>query len=472
MPENRKTGVYLVLRPATDQGERKMPKARCLRWLIVFGMMVLGGTFALLTPPPATAASLTCRYAPQQIIVMGTEADIEVLPDTWERIGAIELTTETSRRVIIGYALPATITVEEALEIVSRYPRLSADPNCYIGASGWSIVGSGGWAPLPGVPAGNFPGQPAFDSATGGISLYSPHGRTLSETGKAITIGFIDGVDSSAIGGSGATYTASFPSPLGAYTVAVSDLTVTLPLSFTVASTTTLPYMGSHGPFALSLAHEIAPDATYRLYGVLNQNGVGTLFGGLSAMNDFMNDPNVVANQAVLNLSWEVAGAKVTLNTLATMIQALIDDGIVVVAAAGNGSAGTTPQPTGTPANLTGVIPVGATNGADMASCYSNQSWFKAPGGDGVGSGCTTPTFTQCGTTPISCIVGYDPTSPTDYSYWAGTSYSTAFVSGTAALMLEVDPTLTPATLHTVVNQSIASLGPILDVPALVNEVR
>lgn len=449
-----------------------MSKARCLRWLIVFGMMVVGGIFTVLTPTTATAASITCRYAPQQILVMGTEADITVLPGTWQRVGGIDLTTEPPRRVIIAYALPASITVEEALEVVSHYPRLSADPNCYIGASGWSIVGSGGWAPLTNVPAANFLTQPAFDSATGGISLYSTHGRTLSETGKGITIGFIDGVDSSVIGGSGATYTASFPSPSGAYPVIVSDLMATLPLSFTVAPTTTLPYMGSHGPFALSLAHEIAPEATYHLYGVLNQNGVGTLFGGLTAMNDFMNDPNVVANRSVLNLSWEIAGAKVTLSTLATMIQALLNDGIVVVAAAGNGSAGTTPHPTGTPANLPTVIPVGATNGADMASCYSNQAWFSAPGGDGVGSGCTNPTYTQCGTTPISCIVGYDPTSSTEYSYWAGTSYSTAFVSGTAALMLEVDPTLTPATLHTVVNQSVTSLGPVLNVPDLVNLVR
>jgi hypothetical protein len=449
-----------------------MSKARWLRWLIVCGLIVVGSVWTAMTPPPLAAASIPCHYAPQQLIVMGTQADLAVLPEAWQRLSVIELATESTPRLIAGYALPANTSVEEALAWVRHYPRLAADPNCYIGASGWSIVGSGGWAPLTGVPAGNFASQPAFASATGGIGLYAPHGRTLAETGKGITIGFIDGVDSSALGASGASYTAMFPAPGGAYAVDVADLTVTLPLSFTVASTGTLPYMGSHGPFAISLAHEIAPDATYRLYGVLNHNGVGTLFGGLSAMNDFMNDPSVVAHKSVLNLSWEIAGTKMTLSSLATMVQALIEDGIVVVAAAGNGSAGTSSQPTATPANLPTVIPVGATNGAATGSCYSNQAWFKAPGGDGVGTGCTTPTFTQCGTTPVSCIVGYDPTSPTLYSYWAGTSYSTALVSGTAALMLEVEPSLTPVTLHAVVNQSVPVLGPILKVAALVDLVR
>jgi subtilisin family serine protease len=449
-----------------------MLKARCLRWLVVFGSFVLVGLFIHLTATPAHANPTACRYAPQQVLITGTASDLTTLPTAWHRMATIELAGQETPRLIAAYQLPRSISVPEALAHIAQHPRLLADPNCYIAGSGWSIVGSGGWSPLSNAPAAQFSTQSAYTSTTGGIALYHQARRTVEEKGNDITIGFIDSVDSNALGGAGATYTALFPTGSSTYPVAVYDLQATLPLSFTVPVVGGTPYVGSHGAFGISLAHEVAPEADYRLYGVLNQSGQGTLFAALSAMNNFITDPTVVSQKSVLNLSWQVVGTKSTITSLETMVQTAINDGIVVVAAAGNDSAGITPQAAGTPANLPTVIPVAAVNGVNASSCYSNAAWYSAPGGDGVGLSCTTPTFTQCATSPVNCLIGYDPTSPTQYSYWAGTSFSAALVSGATALMLEVEPTLTPSTLHGVVNGSVTSLGPVLKVPDLVNLVR
>ncbi len=124
--------------------------------------------------------------------------------------------------------------------------------------------------------------------------------------------------------------------------------------------------------------------------------------------------------------------------------------GAVVVAAAGN----STGHAAGSPANCTGVVAVtglrhvGTKVGfADLGSTIA----LSAPGGNCVNTGATDPclypiltTSNRGTTTPIADATGGSIYTDS-FNASLGTSFSAPLVSGTVALMLAVQPTLTPA---------------------------
>jgi serine protease len=110
--------------------------------------------------------------------------------------------------------------------------------------------------------------------------------------------------------------------------------------------------------------------------------------------------------------------------------------GASVIVAAGNRNVDTS---TFTPANCSGVVAVGSTNRAGAKSSFSNFGTFvdlSAPGGD-------DPTAES---NEILSTLNAGVTAPgaDSYVFYSGTSMSAPHVSGVAALMLSLKPTLKP----------------------------
>lgn len=126
--------------------------------------------------------------------------------------------------------------------------------------------------------------------------------------------------------------------------------------------------------------------------------------------------------------------------------------GVVVVASAGNRGMGVE-----TPANCAGVIAVGALRHVGTKSGYSAagpEVTVSAPGGNCVNTTgpCLYPILSasNSGTqTPVA-----DGAGGSAYSAGLGTSFSAPMVSGTVALMLAVQPSLTPAAVKQILKNS------------------
>lgn len=134
-------------------------------------------------------------------------------------------------------------------------------------------------------------------------------------------------------------------------------------------------------------------------------------------------------------------------------IAAVINAGVVIVAAAGNES-----KAVDSPANCEGVIAVAALRHEGTKVGFSSvgpEVAISAPGGNCVnpdGEECLYPIISASNSgasSPVSAASG-----GSTYSAALGTSFATPMVSGTVALMLAVRPNLTPAAVKAVLKNS------------------
>jgi len=175
-----------------------------------------------------------------------------------------------------------------------------------------------------------------------------------------------------------------------------------------------------HGTHVAGIVHLVAPQAHIMPLRVLDREGYGTVFHVAEAVA-FAN----AKGADVLNLS---LGSPSWSRLLREKINKAIDDGVVVVAAAGNYNSERPQYPASNflPAALDrdGLLAVTSVSAAEKKSDFANYGkWVDlvAPGEEILS------------TYPVS-----------KYAYWSGTSMATPFVSGEAALIHSVEGSLDP----------------------------
>jgi subtilisin family serine protease len=164
-----------------------------------------------------------------------------------------------------------------------------------------------------------------------------------------------------------------------------------------------------------------------RAFGVAPSGVQSSSFVVLKAM-----DYAAAHGAQVVNMSF--AGPKDNLVERATA--ALASKGIVLVAAAGNAGAKSPPL---YPAANPNVIAVSATDERDQLFSASNRGNYIALAAPGVDI--------------------FLPAPDQKYQMTSGTSFSAAFVSGLAALVLERNPALKPEQLRTILVKTARDLG-------------
>jgi serine protease len=136
----------------------------------------------------------------------------------------------------------------------------------------------------------------------------------------------------------------------------------------------------------------------------------------------------------IINMSFGGDGTSMTMQGAVTDVVA---KGVVVVAAAGNS---TTDAANTVPAALTGVIAIGAVDETGQIAPYSNYGptvALMAPGGN--------PDRDPMTGNPLGVLSTIElPTNDFTYTWLAGTSQATPFVSGTLSMMKGLYPHMTP----------------------------
>jgi len=165
-----------------------------------------------------------------------------------------------------------------------------------------------------------------------------------------------------------------------------------------------------HGTMVAGIIHLVAPKAMILPMKAFGADGSGYTSDVLRAIYK-----SVQQNARILNMSFSFASSSKELSNAITYANT---NGVIVVAAVGNDGLKTTVYPAGYSDRVMGIA---STTNSDVRSAFSNYGSMVFVGAPGEGIVTTYPWGT--------------------YEAVWGTSFSTPFVSGTAALLLDVNST-------------------------------
>jgi len=219
----------------------------------------------------------------------------------------------------------------------------------------------------------------------------------------------------------------------------------------------------------------VAPAATLIGIKVLDANGSGLNSDVVAGIN-YAADQTATGGQCdVINLS--LGGGTFTgvcdTDSSAIAVNNAVANGVVVVTAAGNEA---NANAMGSPACASGAIAVGAVFDNNFPNCEDPESSFSWCGN----AACTVTLCTDTNITVDSLVCfsnrsdQLDVTAPgcramsagitaggTTFAGQCGTSQASPHVAGLAALLLSVQPTLTPAAVRQLIRDGAIDLGPV-----------
>ncbi|AZR72129.1 peptidase S8 [Anoxybacter fermentans] len=193
----------------------------------------------------------------------------------------------------------------------------------------------------------------------------------------------------------------------------------------------------------------VAPGAALIGLKVLNSNGSGTT-SDIDAAIQWCIDNKDIYGIDIISMSLGSAGSSDGTDSTSQLLQQAYNAGIVPVVAAGN--EGPADYTIGSPAAAEYAITVGAQG--DVGEQGFFQAYFSSRGP--TADGRIKPDISA----PGWYIMSAKANTTNGYTEMSGTSMATPFCSGTIALMLDANPSLTPGDIKNILMNTAVDWGP------------
>jgi len=198
-----------------------------------------------------------------------------------------------------------------------------------------------------------------------------------------------------------------------------------------------------------SLYRGVAPGAALVGVKVLDANGSGTMSGVTAGIDWAVANKNTYGIE-VISLSLGASGSSDGTDSTSLAVNNAYANGIVVCVAAGN--EGPAKYTIGAPGAAANALTVGAMR--DVGHNGYTLAYFSSRGP--TADNRTKPDIAA----PGYYITAAEANSTNGYVDMSGTSMATPFTAGTAALVLDANPTATPAQVYSYITGTAIDMGP------------